>query len=90
MKKTYEKPMVVIEEFTLSQHIAVACTIPIRENNSTILEGCSADVSTPIPSEGGKLFYMMLEGTACDADGSEFYCYINAADGSLNEVLFGS
>lgn len=71
MKKTYKKPVAVIESFELSQHIA-ACAQPIKNKNSAIKEGCSADV----PNLGiTGLFYTALDNDICVVDGEDMYCY---------------
>lgn len=83
MKKVYKKPMVVIEEFNLSQHIA-ACQQPIKNKTSAVKAGCSADV----PSLGiTGLFYTAVENSACTVDGENIYCYTK---GGSDAFVFSS
>lgn len=83
MKKVYQKPKAVIEEFSLSQHIA-ACQEPIKNKNSAVREGCNADV----PSIGiTGLFYTALENDTCIVDGEDMYCYTK---GTSTSYVFSS
>lgn len=79
MKKSYMKPMAMIESFDLSQHIA-ACAEPIKNKNSVVTEGCSAD----IPSIGAtNIFYWGVVGNMCESDGEEMYCYTKGGSGNF-------
>lgn len=73
MKKAYQKPLAVIENFELSQHIAACQNLMV--SNQAIREGCDAD---PKPDSSSMappdLFYTDL-GQACGVDGSDMYCY---------------
>lgn len=83
MKKIYEKPLVVIESFELSQHIA-ACQFPIKDKTQAVKEGCQASV----PDLGVKgLFYMSLDNDTCTVDGEDMYCYTN---GGSETFVFSS
>lgn len=76
MKKVYKKPVVVIENFELSQHIA-ACQVPIKNKTYAVKEGCHADA--PGLGEVG-LFYWKIPGNTCAVDGEQFYCYTNGGN----------
>ena len=73
MKKVYTKPLAVIENFELSQHIAACQNIMVA--NSAIRDGCDAD---PKPGSGSiaspNLFYTDL-AKDCTVDGEDMYCY---------------
>lgn len=79
MKKRYEKPMVYIESFEMSQHIAT-CTDVLKKNQA-IREGCSTEWVDEDHSDDKleqdfllNLFYTSL-GKDCITDGDEQYCY---------------
>ena len=82
MKKVYKKPIVMIEEFSLSQHIA-ACQEPVKNKTSAVKQGCTANVPT-LGIEG--LFYTAL-GKACTVDGEDMYCYTK---GGSESYVFSS
>lgn len=79
MKKAYQKPLAVIENFELSQHIAACQNLMV--SNQAIRNGCDADpkpdYSSMIPSG---LFYQALDNDVCAVDGEQLYCYTNGAD----------
>jgi hypothetical protein len=82
MKKRYEKPVVLIESFELSKHIA-ACNQPVKNKTSMIKQCCSAD----IPSLGiHNIFYKAL-GNTCKVDGESMYCYTK---GGQSNYIFSS
>lgn len=83
MKKVYTKPIVVIENFELSQHIA-ACSFPIKDKTTAVKEGCHASV----PGLGiTGLFYQSLDNDTCAVDGEDMYCYTN---GGSETFVFSS
>lgn len=83
MKKKYEKPMALIENFELSQHIAMR-QFPIRDKSQAVKEGCYANV----PDLGVTgLFYTSLDNDACTVDGEDMYCYTN---GGSETFVFNS
>ena len=74
MKKAYTKPLAVIENFELSQHIAACQNLMV--SNQAIREGCHADPkpdSSSIAPPG--LFYTALTDDTCTVDGEDMYCY---------------
>lgn len=74
MKKVYQKPLAVIENFELSQHIAACQNLMV--SNQAIREGCHADPkpdSSSIAPPG--LFYKALTDDTCTVDGEDMYCY---------------
>lgn len=79
MKKAYQKPLAVIENFELSQHIAACQNVMV--SNQAIRNGCHADPkpgSSSIAPPG--LFYTALTNDMCSVDGEDMYCYTNGAD----------
>lgn len=86
MKKAYKKPLAVIENFELSQHIA-ACQNPMVRNEA-IREGCSADPKPDSPSMAPPgLFYTALTNDMCNVDGEDMYCY---TEGGSDTFVFTS
>lgn len=86
MKKAYQKPLAVIENFELSQHIAACQNLMV--SNQAIREGCDADPksgSSSIAPPG--LFYTALTNDVCQVDGSDMYCYTK---GGTNTFVFTS
>ena len=83
MKKVYKKPLAVIENFELSQHIAACQNLMVA--NSAIRDGCNADpkpgTSSIAPPD---LFYTDLT-PACTVDGEDMYCY---TEGGSNTFVF--
>lgn len=83
MKKVYTKPMVMIENFELSQHIAT-CNFPIKDKTQAVKAGCHANV----PDLGVVgLFYTSLDNDTCTVDGEGMYCYTN---GGSETFVFSS
>lgn len=84
MKKAYTKPMVMVESFELSQHIA-NCQHLINNKKQAIMEGCRADISEVAPN----VFYTAIEGSLypCITDGEDMYCYTKDAE---NTFVFSS
>lgn len=74
MKKAYQKPLAVIENFELSQHIAACQNLMV--SNQAIRNGCDADAKDPSTFPVNNVFYSAIS-TACKTDGSEMYCYGN-------------
>ena len=74
MKKQYCKPLAVVENFALSQHIASCQNVMV--SNLAIREGCDADAKDPVSFPVSDLFYTDLS-KHCAVDGSDMYCYIN-------------
>lgn len=72
MKKTYEKPMILFEDFSLSTNIAGDCE---KRINSPVVDSCAYSVKV-----GVKTFYFFTDAiNACttkDADGEyDGFCY---------------
>ena len=78
MKKVYQKPLAVIENFELSQHIAACQNIMV--SNQAIRNGCSADPKDDTSMAPAGLFYQVLTDDMCTVDGEQLYCYTNGAD----------
>lgn len=74
MKKAYKKPLAVIENFELSQHIA-ACQY-LMVSNQAIREGCDADAKDPTKFPVNNIFYSKISED-CITDGESMYCYGN-------------
>ena len=77
MKKVYQKPLAVIENFELSQHIAACQNLMV--SNQAIRNGCDADAKDPNTFPVNNVFYSAIT-EACQKDGSDMYCYTNGAD----------
>lgn len=77
MKKAYQKPLAVIENFELSQHIAACQNLMV--SNQAIRKGCDADAKDPSTFPVDNVFYSAI-ADACKTDGSDMYCYTNGAD----------
>ena len=73
MKKVYQKPLAVIENFELSQHIA-ACQY-LMVSNQAIRNGCHADPKDNTSMAPAGLFYTALTNDMCTVDGEDMYCY---------------
>ena len=79
MKKTYKKPMMIVERFTLSQTIATGC----GENLEGWGEPLHATKAVCAWDSNG--FHMFQEASICENASEiwEFICY-NAPEGSYN------
>ena len=73
MKKAYKKPLAIIENFELSQHIAACQNIMV--SNMAIRDGCDADAKDSSSFPVSDLFYTDLGGSRCRVDGEDMYCY---------------
>lgn len=82
MKKAYTKPMVMIESFELSQHIA-ACHFQVTNKNQAIKDGCNGEVNDIFGNI--KLFYHAIANNQCEQDGEDIYCYTTG--GPANSVF---
>ena len=78
MKKAYKKPLAVIENFELSQHIAACQNLMV--SNQAIRNGCNADPKGDAPMVPAGLFYTALTNAMCNVDGEQLYCYTNGVD----------
>lgn len=74
MKKAYKKPLAVIENFELSQHIAACQNLMV--SNQAIRTGCTADAKDPDEFPVNNVFYSKLTPN-CKTDGESMYCYGN-------------
>lgn len=78
MKKAYKKPVILVENFELSQHIA-SCTLNVR-GMKDILD-CYAVYSESNKYAGIKLF--ADGGPQCEAP-AESFCTYNMADATFS------
>ena len=80
MKKTYEKPMVMVENFELSQHIATGCKIIAKKDPA----GKGFDVyPQDNPNLGGliEMQNLFVSPGECEKDGTGIYCYHEGVNG---------
>lgn len=73
MKKAYKKPLAVIENFELSQHIAACQNLMV--SNQAIRNGCHANPKNDTSIAPPGLFYTALTNDTCTVDGEDMYCY---------------
>lgn len=73
MKKAYKKPLAIIENFELSQHIAACQNLMV--SNQAIRNGCHADPKNDTSIAPPGLFYTALTNDTCTVDGEDMYCY---------------
>lgn len=73
MKKAYKKPLAIIENFELSQHIAACQNLMV--SNQAIRNGCDADPKNDTSIAPHGLFYTALTNDTCTVDGEDMYCY---------------
>lgn len=79
MKKTYEKPLVMFENFELSQNIAV-CAWDVK--NQATAQICGAIGDEELGLQGTVIFY---DKAPCEDDynefgGEEIFCYTQSSD----------
>ena len=85
MKKAYKKPLAVIENFELSQHIAACQNLMV--SNQAIRNGCDADPKDNTSMAPAGLFYTALTDVVCVVDGEDMYCY---TEGGSDTFVFTS
>lgn len=77
MRKPYQKPMLYVERFELSEHIAMGC--------ARIDSGDKTDAKSPYECNFEWYGIKVFGGTACteegytilDPDNNDFFCYHN-------------
>jgi hypothetical protein len=83
MKKPYNKPMIMVEVFSLSENIA-SCT-PGLMNNLNITEGTLRNMGLFTPDENCE--QVVTDGKTIPWDNGQFLCYHTSVKGS---VIFSS
>lgn len=83
MKKPYNKPMIMVEVFSLSENIA-SCT-PGLMNNLNITEDTLRNMGLFTPDENCE--QVVTDGKTIQWDNGQFLCYHTSVKGS---VIFSS